>query len=91
MNETGRRIKEQYADTGGFKDHVFAVSALLGYRFIPRIRDLPSKRLYMFDPSTAPKELQRLIGGKVRESLIAQTFYAPSRQWRQGSCLSANC
>lgn len=29
MNETGRRIKEQYADTGGFTDHVFAVTALL--------------------------------------------------------------
>ena len=24
MNETGRRVREQYADTGGFTDHVFA-------------------------------------------------------------------
>ena len=23
MNEIGRKIKEQYADTGGFTDHVF--------------------------------------------------------------------
>jgi len=74
MNETGKRIKEQFADTGGFTDHVFAVSALLGYRFIPRIRGLPSKRLYMFEPSTAPKELRGLIGGKVRENLIAQNW-----------------
>lgn len=29
MNEVGRKIKEQYADTGGFTDHVFAVTALL--------------------------------------------------------------
>ena len=70
MNETGRKIKEQYADTGGFTDHVFAVTALLGFQFIPRIRDLPSKRLYVFDPASTPKELKGLIGGKIRESII---------------------
>jgi len=74
MNETGRKIKEQYADTGGFTDHVFAVTALLSYRFIPRIRDLPSKRLYLFDPSAAPKELRGLIGGKIREKLIVENW-----------------
>jgi TnpA family transposase len=70
MNEVGRKVKEQYADTGGFTDHVFAVTALLAYRFIPRIRDLPSKRLHLFDPASAPKELRGLIGGKIREKLI---------------------
>ena len=52
MNEAGRRVREQYADTGGFTDHVFAATALLGYQFIPRIRDLPSKCLHVFDPGT---------------------------------------
>ena len=74
MNEAGRMIKEQYADTGGFTDHVFAVTSLLAFRFIPRIRDLPSKRLYLFDPGTAPKELRGLIGGKIREGLIVQNW-----------------
>ena len=50
MNETGRRIREQYADTGGFTDQVFAVTAILGYRFMPLIRDLSSRRLYVFEP-----------------------------------------
>ena len=27
-----RRIREQYADSGGFTDHVFAVPSLLSYR-----------------------------------------------------------
>ncbi len=49
MTDAGQKIREQYADTGGFTDHVFAVTALLGFQFIPRIRDLPSKRLYLFD------------------------------------------
>lgn len=74
MNEVGRKIKEQYADTGGFTDHVFAVTALLAYRFIPRIRDLPPKRLYLFDPGAAPKELRGLIGGKIREKLIIDNW-----------------
>ena len=30
MNEAGKRVKEHYADTGGFTDHVFAMCALLG-------------------------------------------------------------
>jgi len=71
MTDAGHKIREQYADTGGFTDHVFAVTALLGFQFISRIRDLPSKRLYLFDPSACPKELKGLIGGKAREHAIS--------------------
>ena len=55
MNETGRHVREQYADTGGFTDHVFAACSILGYAFVPRIRDLPSKRLYVFDRARASR------------------------------------
>lgn len=74
MNEAGKKIKEQYADTGGFTDLVFAVTALLAYRFIPRIRDLPSKRLYAFDPAAVPKELRGMVGGKIKERLIVENW-----------------
>ena len=74
MNDAGRCVREQYADTGGFTDHVFAVTALLGYQFIPRIRDLPSKRLHVFDPGAVPNELRGLIGSKVRNGLIASNW-----------------
>ena len=70
MNEAGRKVREQYADTGGFTDHVFAVTALLGYRFMPRIRDLPSKRLYVFEPKSVPGDLRGLIGGRIRQTTI---------------------
>src|SRR3546814_1144638 len=33
MNDAGRRVRQHFADTGGFTDHVFAACALLGYRF----------------------------------------------------------
>lgn len=74
MSETGKQIKEQYADTGGFTDHVFAMTALLGFRFVPRIRDLPSKRLYLFGLSKTPRELKGLVGGKIREKLIRDNW-----------------
>ena len=70
MNETGRRVREQYADTGGFTDHVFAACSILGYAFVPRIRDLPSKRLYVFERAGVPKQLRPLVGGKVNADLI---------------------
>ena len=74
LNETGRRIHEQYADTGGFTEHIFAVTSILGYRFAPRIRDLPSKRIYVFEPAACPKELRGLIGRKLRQSLMASNW-----------------
>ena len=74
MNETGRRVREQYADTGGFTDHVFAACSILGYAFVPRIRDLPSKRLYVFERASVPKRLRPLVGGKVNVDLIDRNW-----------------
>lgn len=70
MNEAGRQVGEQYADTAGFTDHLFGTSGMLGYRLVLRIRDLPSKRLYVFNPAATPKDLRKLVGGKIREELI---------------------
>lgn len=50
------------------------MTSLLGFRFIPRIRDLPSRRLYLFDPASAPDELRSLIGGKIREGPVVQNW-----------------
>ena len=74
MTAVGRQIREQYADTGGFTDHVFAVTSLLGYRFVPRIRDLPSKRLHVFEPGRVPKNLAGLTGNRIREDVIARNW-----------------
>lgn len=70
MNPTGKRIREQYSDTGGFTDLVFATTSLLGYLFIPRIRDFPSKRLHVFDPKAVPTVLKGLTGDRIRENTI---------------------
>jgi len=74
MNEAGTRIREQYADTGGFTDHVFGTTSLLGYRFVPRIRDLPTKRVYLFADMTVPRRLAELVGGRILEDLILSNW-----------------
>lgn len=38
---------------------------LLGFRFAPRIRDLPDKRLYIYEESKKYPTLANLIGGNV--------------------------
>ncbi|RSU46309.1 Tn3 family transposase [Sphingobium yanoikuyae] len=74
MNDAGRRVRQHFADTGGFTDHVFAACALLGYRFAPRIRDLPQKRLYAFTPNPTPANVRALVGGKINEPLIERNW-----------------
>ncbi|MBY0519120.1 MAG: Tn3 family transposase [Sphingomonas sp.] len=74
MTDAGRRIRLHFSDTGGFTDHVFATCAGLGFQFSPRIRDLPSKRLYAFNPAAAPDNVRPLIGGKVNEAIIVRNW-----------------
>jgi len=63
-NEAGRGVREQYADTDGFTDHVFAICSLLDHTFTPRIRDLRSKRLYIPEPIKKENVLAPLVAGK---------------------------
>ena len=54
---------------------MFAATSILGYRFVPRIRDLPSKRIYLFEPAAA-----RATGGsRVRGAFRAPDALCPMR------------
>lgn len=70
LHDSGLKIKEHFTDTGGFTDHVFAVCAMLGFRFAPRIRGLADNRLYAFDPAAAPDAVRDLIARPINEKLI---------------------
>ncbi len=61
-------------DTGGFTDHVFAACSILGYTFAPRIRDLPDKRLYAFEPNAASRSVRPLIAARVRTDLTLRNW-----------------
>src|SRR5271166_6568725 len=59
-----------HTDGGGDSDHVFALCALLGFQFAPRIPDLKSRRLYSFGKPSAYPALEPMIAGRINVALI---------------------
>lgn len=69
---TSLPIVEHYTDTGGATDHVFALCAMLGFRFCPRLRDFQDRRLASIEPSSAYPGLAPIMGRKVRTEVMRQ-------------------
>ena len=67
---TALRIGTHYVDTGGSSDHVFILCAMLGFRFCPRLRDFPDRKLATFEPTSAYKDLAPLLGRRIRTDVI---------------------
>ena len=63
-------IAEHYTDTGGATDHVFALCAMLGFRFCPRLRDFPDRRLVAINPPSAYPGLAPLLGKRLRTDVV---------------------
>ena len=72
-NPTDLPIAEHTVDTGGQTLALFAAFDLVGLRFSPRIRDLPSRRLYRLGPArdlAAYPTAWRLLRRRINEELI---------------------
>ena len=69
---TGLRIGTHYTDTGGASDHVFILCAMLGFRFCPRLRDLPDRKLATLEPAAAYRGLAPLMGRRVKVEVIRE-------------------
>ncbi len=65
-------IAEHYTDTGGATDHVFALCVMLGFRFCPRLRDFPDRRLVPIDLPAAYPGIAPLLGKRVRTDVIRE-------------------
>jgi len=63
-NNTILKIREHTTDTHGYTEILFALCYLLGYYFMPRIRDLKDQQLYRVD---------RNIDCGIFESLLSKT------------------
>lgn len=63
---------EHYTDTGGATDHVFALCAMLGFRFCPRLRDFPDRRLIPIEPSATYPTIAPLLGKRIRTDVIRE-------------------
>jgi TnpA family transposase len=71
---TDLNITEHYTDTGGATDHVFALCAMLGFRFCPRLRDFPDRRLIPIGQPSAYPHIAPLLGKRVRTEVIREQW-----------------
>jgi TnpA family transposase len=73
-HESDLHIQEHYTDTGGSTEHVFALTALLGFRFAPRLRDALSRHLYLVDEVGEYGSLNSLLFGQIKSKLIIEQW-----------------
>jgi TnpA family transposase len=81
-NETELPIRAHIVDTHGYTDHVFGLCYLLGFTFMPRLKNLAARRL--FKPAGSPEEglfgsrsyahLDSLFSGTTDLNLIAEQW-----------------
>ena len=71
---TDLKITEHYTDTGGATDHVFALFAMLGFRFCPRLRDFPDRRLVSVGAASNYPFIAPLLGKKLRTDVIREQW-----------------
>ncbi|CAO3383320.1 Tn3 family transposase [Azospirillum argentinense] len=69
---TSLKIDTHYVDTGGVSHHVFILCALLGFRFCPRLRDFPDRKLASIAPPGSYKELLPLLGRRIKVDVIRE-------------------
>ena len=65
-------IEEHFTDTGGASDHVFALFALIGKRFAPRLRNLKDRKFHTFEKAGAYPALTNHIGAPINTALIME-------------------
>lgn len=69
---TSLDIAEHYTDTGGVTDHVFALCAMLGFRFCPRLRDFPDRRLNSIAAPASYTGIASLFGKRIKVDVIRE-------------------
>ena len=69
---TGLEIDTHYTDTGGATDHVFALCRMLGFRFCPRLRDFPDRRMACIEAPGQYPSLKPLMGTRVKVDVIRE-------------------
>jgi TnpA family transposase len=71
-HDTILEIEEHFTDTGGASDHVFALFALIGKRFAPRLRNIKDRKFHAFEKTDAYSALENHIGAPINTALILE-------------------
>ncbi len=78
-NHTVLKPKEHTTDTHGYTEIIFALCHLLGFHFIPRIRDLKKQQLYKITKDYNAGTFSPLLRKSVNLNLIAEQWDAMIR------------
>jgi TnpA family transposase len=73
-NNTILRLREHYTDTHGFTEHIFGLCYLLGYSFMPRLRDLADQHLFKLDRQADYGCLNPLFDGMSDADLVGEQW-----------------
>lgn len=73
-NNTILKIKAHTTDTHGFTEIIFALCHLLGYYFMPRIRDLKDQQLYKVDKQTNCGVFEPLLTKKADSDIVEEQW-----------------
>lgn len=71
-HDTILEIEELFTDTGGAGDHVFALFALVGKRFAPRLRNIKDRKFHTFEKADGYPTLANHIGAPINTALILE-------------------
>jgi TnpA family transposase len=75
-NDTVLRPREHYTDTHGFTEQLFGLCYLLGFSFMPRLKDLKDQQLYKLARETSYGKLDPLLRGAVDVALLREQWDA---------------
>lgn len=78
-NNTILQLRKHTTDTHGYTEIVFALCYLLGYEFMPRIRDLKDQQLYRIDKSFESGLFTPLLNKTVDTVIIEEQWEAMIR------------
>ena len=72
---TSAEIERNYVDSAGQSSVGFAFCHLLGFKLLPRLKQIGSQRLYRPDGDwDAPTDISRIVTRPIRWEIIAQQY-----------------
>ena len=73
-NDTVLRPREHYTDTHGYTEQLFGLCYLLGFSFMPRLKDLKDQQLYMLDREHVAGDLRSLFRSAIDVELVREQW-----------------
>ena len=71
---SGEAIEANYVDTHGASAVGFAFTHLLGFKLLPRLKNIGSQRLYRADDTTTYEQLNEVASRPIRGDLITRPY-----------------